>query len=169
MLKKFFNHTHLQKFDLKWSDRRKNIEAERMIAMLEATGLEATYRITDEGVEFGLTDQAQADALRLNIMAMYGDFGAYTHTESFDTYATREEWLAMGEELACAVGINVRVEVEDLEAHLDFEKSEDALIFTEAMRNAWNGSFDEAVALALEKKAQMRRLRDDVGPAYFSL
>lgn len=137
-LSKLFDQTHFQSFAPDMTAREREDAIQRILEMIETTGIEVTHRITDEGIEFGFTDPKQADLLRLNLMAMEGDFGAHTHTEIFDNAADRDEWRALATEVSTALGIPFDGYVFDDRLEMDFERSADAIIFREAMQIAWN-------------------------------
>lgn len=140
----------------------------RVLKMIDTTGLEVTHRVTDEGIEFGFTNPKHADTLRLNLMAMEGDFGEHTHTEMFDNAAERDEWSALATEVSAALGIAFDGYVFDDRLEMDFDRSADAIIFREAMQIAWDHGANFGVAHGRGMQRRMANLQADLqcGPGF---
>jgi len=144
------------------TSREREALTTRILEMIETTGLEVTHRITDEGIEFGFTNPKHADTLRLNLMAMEGDFGAHTHTEIFEDAAERDEWRALATEVSTALGIPFDGYVFDDRLEMDFDRSADAIIFREAMQVAWEQGARFGVAHGRGMQHRMANLQADL-------
>lgn len=131
--------------------------------MIKDAGISATHRITDEGIEFGFTSTSDADVFRLNIMAMTGDFGAHTHTQKFDDLRTCEEWVAMSSLVAGALDIEATCHIQGRDAVVRFARSEDAVIFLNAIDEAMHsGSPRAGIAKGLVMQSRMTNLRNSL-------
>lgn len=139
----------------------------RILEMIEKTGIETTHRITDDGVEFGFTSPKHAEMLRLNLMAMEGDFGAHTHTEFFGCASERDDWQALATEVSAALGIPFDGAIFDDRLEMDFERSADAIIFREAMQMAWEQGARFGIAHGRGMQQRMANLEADLhgGPS----
>jgi hypothetical protein len=141
---------------------------ERFRSMMMEAGIEATHRITKDGVEFGFRSEDDADALRLNMMAMEGDFGPHTHTEEFDDAALRDRWIALSHAVATGLGTKGEYDIDGLNVVAQFENSADALIFRRAMKVAMEKGTEAAIEGGLQAQNRFLDLRDSfkAGPSF---
>ena len=128
--------------------------------MLDEAGIESTMHVTDDGIEFGFIDQECAEAFRLNMIAMYGDFGPMTHTQEFDHPAVQQRYTALATEAAAQLGISVDIVERDGETALHFATSEDAMIMNRVMDIAYDQPLGVAIAEGHHMQAQMRMLQE---------
>lgn len=162
LLSKLFDQRHFQSFDPGASKQDNDSFVRRVLHMIKQSGIEVTHRVTDEGMEFGFTDPHHADMLRLNLIALEGDFGAHTHTQYFDSTADREDWMALATEVATALGIDFEGFYFDDRLELDFERSEDALILKAAMERAWDEGALQGIAQGRGMQHRMTALKADL-------
>ncbi|MEM6888162.1 MAG: hypothetical protein AAF636_08490 [Pseudomonadota bacterium] len=145
--------------------REREQATKRILAMVEASGIETTHRVTDDGIEFGFTSLEQADALRLNVMAMEGDFGAHVHTEHFDNAEERDAARIMVTEIAAALNIPFEGQIFDDRLELEFQSSADAIILRKAMDIAVVDGSDVGIAHGRGMQRRMNGLEFELnGP-----
>jgi len=159
MLKDLFDQTHFHHFPPNAGPEERDAMLSAIETMIAQSNVETSYRVTDEGIAFGFTDQESADMLRLNLMAIDGDFGAHTHTQVFDNPVDQADYAAIATHAAAALGITLDMRVQGQEVVLDFERSEDAVIFGQVMDIAATESLEEAVKHGQFMKGHMRDLR----------
>lgn len=144
------------------SEAERSRAVARILRMIDTTGIEVTHRVTDDGIEFGFTSQKHADVLRLNLMALEGDFGTHTHTQHLETAEDRDVWMALAAEVSTALGITLDGYIFDDRLEIDFARSEDAIIFREAMDAAWEAGAMQGIALGRGMQRRMTALRADL-------
>ena len=159
-LSKLFNHRHTHEFtpDMSPEDRERQIFEIKQ--MLNGTDIEATMHVTDEGIEFGFMDHGCAEAFRLNMIAMYGDFGPMTHTQEFDHPAVQQRYTMLAAQASAQLGIAVDLVERDGETAMHFQSSEDAMIMKRVMELAYDQPIDVAIAEGQQMQAQMRLLQN---------
>lgn len=161
-LSKLFDQTHVQEFDPAMSQAERDQYVEDVLRMIDETGIKVTHRETDDGIEFGFTDPGHAETLRLNLIAMDGDFGAHTHTQNFQNASDRDAWMALATEVSIALNIKFDGFVFDDLVEMDFERSEDAIILKEAIEIAWRDGANLGIAHGRGTQQRMAMLRDDL-------
>jgi len=164
ILKKILNHTHTHKFASDASPAQRQAEIEQILEMMAAAGIEAAHHITEDGIELAFANQNDAEAFRLNMMALHGDFGAHIHTQSFDNPKDRDRWMALADRLGFALVIPVEGHIEGNDAVIRFESSEDAAIFRLAMEKAMESSLEDGIAVGRQLQQRMDQIRHDVRP-----
>ena len=95
-------------------------------------------------------------------MAMQGDFGAHRYTQSFDHPQDQADYAAVATHLAAALGMPLDIRVRGKDIVLDFERSEDWVIFMQTMETAAQEGVEEALRHGKFMQEHMRELRADL-------